>query len=166
MWNKDTWQVCNLWWSISFIEDRLTSMKIGDYVAYYSCFLLTMFEDFVSSRQKQIAFKLEPQWSVYFDIQRTMTSSVYDVIDSFQVCGCVVNFSSRLKPIQESFIIIFAINMRFILQIICCVIIWWLAIIDEYQWKTWANFNTNRRVCSQELMFFPKISFVGFSNYV
>ena len=89
-----------------------------------------------------------------------MMSSFYDVIDFFQFSACARNCSSRLKPVEESFTIIFTTHMQNILQNICHVIIWWLEIIDEYQVKMGPKFNKTRKVCSQGPKFPPKITFV------
>ena len=87
-------------------------------------------------------------------------SIFYDVIDFFQFSVCAINCSSRLKPAEESFTIIFTIHMQFILQNIRHVIIWWLEIINEYQLKMWPKFNKTRKVCSRRSMIAFKITLV------
>ena len=77
-----------------------------------------------------------------------------------------MNCSSRLKPVEESFITIFTTHMQFILQNICHVVIRWLEIIDEYQVKMWLKFNKTRKVCSQGPMIPPKITLVLLLRHV
>ena len=95
-----------------------------------------------------------------------MTSSVYDAINFFQFSACAINCNSRLKPVQESFTIIFRTYMQFISQNISHVIIWWLEIIGEYQVKMRAKFNKTRKVCSQGPMFPSKITLVVLLRHV
>ena len=95
-----------------------------------------------------------------------MTSSSYDVINFFQFFACAINSSSRLKPAEESFTIIFTTHMQFILQNIRHVIIWWLEIIDEYQVKMWPKFNKTRKVCSRGQMIPSKITLVVLLRHV